>query len=79
VQDNHREELDLLAAELSGAKSGEQAYIASYKPALKKIEEGLTEEMRTKYRAEAKQWSEMAPPPSVQRRCVQMLWTLGDD
>jgi hypothetical protein len=70
VQDKHRDELDKLAAELSGAKSGEPAYIGNYKRALKDVEIKLTDEMRAKYRAEAKKWSEWKPPPSVQRRYV---------
>jgi hypothetical protein len=79
VQDNHRDEVDKVAAKLSGTKPGDPAYIANYKPALKMVEEGLTEEMRIKYRADAKRWSEKAPPPSVQLRCVKLLGTLGND
>ena len=62
-----------MAAELSGAKAGSVAYIACYGKALKTIEEGLDEEMRVRYRAEAKQWSEHKPPPRQQQRFVMPI------
>jgi hypothetical protein len=79
VHDVHREEIGKLATKLSGAPPGHPDYLAHYKPAQKKIEEGLTEEMRVKYTADAKRWSETAPPASVKLRYVPMLWTLGND
>jgi hypothetical protein len=70
VVDFHRKELDEMAAELSGAKGGSAAYIGSYKKAFRIIEEGLDEETRVMYRAEAKKWSEHKPPPRQQQRYV---------
>lgn len=62
-----------MAAELSGSKPGSVAYIACYGKAIKMIEEGLDEETRIKYRAEAKQWSEHMPPPRQQQRYVMPI------
>lgn len=70
VMENHRKEIDELAAELSGSKSGSHAYISHYRTALSTTEKGLTDEIRVKYRADAQRWSEEKPPPSVQRRYV---------
>ena len=70
VTDVHRKELDEMATELSGSKSGSADYIACYAAAFKTIEEGLDEETQVKYRAEAKLWSEDKPPPHQQHRCV---------
>ena len=69
--DIHRLEIDKMAAELSGSKPGSAAYLGCYRRAVKTIEEGLDEETRRKYLAQAKKWSEEKPPPRQQQRYVQ--------
>ena len=73
MTDVHRQELNKMASEMSGSKAGSVAYIACYAKALKTIEEGLDEDTRIKYRAEAKQWSEYKPPPHQQHRCAMQI------
>jgi hypothetical protein len=70
---HHRVEIDKLATELANSKSGSPLYLGCYRPALQKIEEGLTDDMRMRYRAEAKIWTEQKPPPSVQYRYVHAI------
>ena len=79
VVDSHRKELNEMAAELSGAKPGSVAHLSCYKKALKAIEEGLDEETRVKYRAEAKKWSEQKPPPRQQQRYVMPIIQLDQN
>jgi hypothetical protein len=69
--DEHREDIDAMAATMSKSDPGSRAYLACYKNAIKVVEEGLDDETRLKYRAEAKKWSEQQPPPQHQRRYVQ--------
>jgi hypothetical protein len=70
VVDFHHKDLDKMAAKLSWAKGGLAAYIGSYKKAFQIIEEGLDEETRVMYQAEAKKWSEHKPPPWQQQQDV---------
>jgi hypothetical protein len=70
VQVMHREELDSLAAEMSGSKSGTIPYLGCYKLALKNVEAELSDDLRIKYEAQARLWTEEKPPPSEQSRCV---------
>jgi hypothetical protein len=72
VQVMRREELDNLATEMSGSKSGSIPYLGHYKLALKKIEAELSDESRIKYKAQAMKWTDEKPPPSEQRRCVHV-------
>ncbi|KAH9179081.1 hypothetical protein EDB89DRAFT_1901132 [Lactarius sanguifluus] len=51
-------ELDKMAIEMSGSPSGSSRYLGFYQKAIKLVEEGLDEETRVKYRAEAKTWAE---------------------
>ncbi|KAF8257949.1 hypothetical protein EI94DRAFT_1708448 [Lactarius quietus] len=67
VIDFHWEEIDKLAAEMSGAKAGSPAYLGCYKRAIKTINDQLDKETRVKYRAEAKKWMEHKPPPQQQQ------------
>jgi hypothetical protein len=66
----HRKELDEMAVEMSESKAGSAAYLGCYKKAIKTINEGLDEETRVKYRADAKKWTEQKPPPRQQQRYV---------
>ncbi|KAH9030877.1 hypothetical protein EDB85DRAFT_2146391 [Lactarius pseudohatsudake] len=66
--DRHREELDKMAIKMSKSRAGSAAYLGFYKKALKLVHEGLDEETRVKYRAEAKIWEEQKPPPRQQQR-----------
>ena len=68
IIDIHRDEVDKLAAEMSGSKAGSPAYLAYYKKAVKTIKDGLDEDTRVKYRAEAKKWTEHRLPPREQMR-----------
>jgi hypothetical protein len=70
--DIHRKELDEMAAEMSQSKAGSAAYLGCYKKAVKTINEGLDEDTRVKYRAEAKKWSEQMPPPRKQQQYVHL-------
>ncbi|KAF8261280.1 hypothetical protein EI94DRAFT_1705653 [Lactarius quietus] len=67
VIDFHQEEIDKLAAEMSGAKAGLPAYLGCYKRAIKTVNDQLYEETRVKYQAEAKKWVEHKPPPQQQQ------------
>lgn len=69
--DVHRLEIDKMAAEMSESKPGSGAYLGCYKKAIKAIEEGLDEDTRQKYRAQATKWSEQQPPPRQQQRYVR--------
>ena len=60
-----------MAAEMSESKPGSGAYLGCYKKAIKAIEEGLDEDTRQKYRAQAMKWSEQQPPPHQQQRYVR--------
>ena len=55
-----------MAAELSESKPGLAAYLGCYRRAVKTIKEGLDEETRRKYLAQAKKWSEEKLPPRQQ-------------
>jgi hypothetical protein len=66
----HREELNDLAAKISGSLPGTSSYIGSYKAAFKEIEADLSEELRVKYKAEARKWTDEKPPHSEQCRYV---------
>ena len=66
--DIHRDEVDKLAAEMSGSKAGLPAYLAYYEKAFKTIKDGLDKDTRVKYQAEAKKWTEHRPPPREQMR-----------
>lgn len=59
-----------MAIELSGSRPGSAAYLGCYKKAIKTISEGLDEETKAKYRADAKKWTEQKPPPGEQQRYV---------
>ncbi|KAF8262952.1 hypothetical protein EI94DRAFT_1704374 [Lactarius quietus] len=48
VIDFHQEEMDKLAAKMSGAKAGSPAYLGCYKRAIKTINDQLDEEMQVK-------------------------------
>ena len=64
--DIHRDEVDKLAAEMSGSKAGLPAYLAYYEKAFKTVKDGLDKDTRVKYQAEAKKWTEHRPPPREQ-------------
>ncbi|KAH9166667.1 hypothetical protein EDB89DRAFT_2075607 [Lactarius sanguifluus] len=66
--DRHQAEIDKMAVDMSGELSGSVGYLTCYKKAMKVIEEGLDEETRVEYRAEAKKWAEQEAPPQQQQR-----------
>ena len=47
---------------MSESKPGSPAYLACYKKAFKTIKDRLDKDMRVKYQAEAKKWTEHRPP-----------------
>ena len=49
IIDIHRNEVDKLAAKMSGSKAGSPAYLAYYKKAFKTIKDGSDEDTRVKY------------------------------
>ena len=51
---------------MSESKPGSPAYLAHYKKAFKTIKDGLDRDMRVKYQAEAKKWTEHRLPPQEQ-------------
>jgi hypothetical protein len=66
-----------MAAEMSESKAGSARYLGCYKKAVKVINEGLDENTRERYRAEAKTWTEQKLPPRQQQRYVHAnhsLW-----
>ncbi|KAF8263632.1 hypothetical protein EI94DRAFT_1703843 [Lactarius quietus] len=60
VIDVHHEELDKMAAEMSGCKAGSPAYLRCYKKALNIIEDRMDDD--------DKKWTEHKPPPRQQLR-----------
>lgn len=63
-----REEINKLAAKLSSSPEGSTKFITWYQKAVSKVVDDLSEEMREKYQALAKIWTEQAPPRAVQQR-----------
>jgi hypothetical protein len=57
-----------MAVEMSGSAPGSPRYLGFYQKAMKLVDEGLDEETRVKYRAEAKKWAEKTVPPQEQQR-----------
>jgi hypothetical protein len=66
-----------MAVKASDSKPGSVPYLSCYKKGIKIIDEGLDEETRVKYRAEAKKWTEQKPPPRQQQRYADV--TLPDE
>ena len=66
--DKHHDEVNNLAAKMSGSKVGLLAYLACYKKAFKMIKDGLDKDTRVKYQAEAKEWTEHRLLPWEQMR-----------
>ncbi|KAH9009917.1 hypothetical protein EDB83DRAFT_2530998 [Lactarius deliciosus] len=71
VSDVHRQELHTMTLSLSDSKGGSDKYLACYQKALKILQEGLSQETKEKYRAQAKKWTEDIPPPQQQRKMMQ--------
>jgi hypothetical protein len=65
--DVHREELDKMAAEMSGSKLEMGAYLSCYGKAMKNLDGSLDEETQEKYQTQAKRWTELKPPPQQQQ------------
>jgi hypothetical protein len=68
-----------MAADMAGSKAGTGAYLGYYKKALKQIDEGLDEETRMEYQAQAKKWTEQKPPHWQQQWYIQTtlsVWQL---
>ncbi|KAF8262443.1 hypothetical protein EI94DRAFT_1704760 [Lactarius quietus] len=72
VIDVHHEELDKMAAEMSGCKAGSPAYLRCYKKALKIIEDRMDDDDKVKYQADAKKWTEHKLPPRQQLRQIAL-------
>ncbi|KAH9012877.1 hypothetical protein EDB84DRAFT_1568967 [Lactarius hengduanensis] len=66
--DRHREEIDKMTVDMSGEPSGSNGYLGYYNKVVKLVDEGLDEETRVKYRAEARKWAEQEAPPEQQQR-----------
>ncbi|KAF8269147.1 hypothetical protein EI94DRAFT_1699718 [Lactarius quietus] len=71
VMDVYRKELHTMALSMSDSKAGSAEYLRCYQKALKTVLGGLTEEVISKYKAQAKRWTEDRPPPWQQ--CRQMM------
>ncbi|KAF8256753.1 hypothetical protein EI94DRAFT_1710295 [Lactarius quietus] len=66
VMDVHRKELHIIALSRSNSAAGSAEYLGCYQKAVKTIFSGLTEEEITKYKAQAKRWTEVKPLPQQQ-------------
>ncbi|KAF8260938.1 hypothetical protein EI94DRAFT_1705920 [Lactarius quietus] len=71
VMDVYRKELHTMALSMSDSKEGSAEYLGCYQKALKTVLGGLNEEAISKYKAQAKRWTEDRPPPWQQHRYVQ--------
>ncbi|KAF8259614.1 hypothetical protein EI94DRAFT_1813057 [Lactarius quietus] len=71
VMDVYRKELHTMALSMSDSKAGSAEYLGFYQKALKTVLGGLTEEAISKYKAQAKRWTEDRPPPWQQRRMME--------
>ncbi|KAF8264606.1 hypothetical protein EI94DRAFT_1805643 [Lactarius quietus] len=71
VMDVHRKELHIMALSMSNSAAGLAEYLGCYQKAVKTIFGGLTEEEITKYKAQAKRWTEDKPPPRQQHRMLE--------
>jgi hypothetical protein len=68
VVDAHREEIHNMALSLSDSKAGSTEYLKCYRKALKTFEDGISDETKANYRAQAKKWTEEKPTPRQQLR-----------
>lgn len=50
VIEHHKQEINKLAEDLSGAKSGSKQHIGYYSQAVKQVMDGLTEEQKEEYK-----------------------------
>jgi hypothetical protein len=64
----HRQEIDRLAVKLSKNVPGSLQYLRNYNRARSAVERKLTDNQRQKYKAMAKEWSEIQLPPNMQQR-----------
>ncbi|KAF8267234.1 hypothetical protein EI94DRAFT_1801942 [Lactarius quietus] len=71
VMDVHHKEIHIMALSMSNSAAGLAEYLGCYQKAVKTIFGGLTEEEITKYKAQAKRWTEDKPPPRQQRRMLE--------
>ncbi|KAF8262217.1 hypothetical protein EI94DRAFT_1704942 [Lactarius quietus] len=71
VMDVYRKELHTMALSMSDSKAGSAEYLGCYQKALKTVLGGLTEEAISKYKAQAKRWTEDRLPPQQQRRMME--------
>jgi hypothetical protein len=51
-----------------GAPPGSRAFLAKYQQGLKEVMMGLTEVEKDEYKALAEEWTNVVPPPDVQRK-----------
>ncbi|KAI9445920.1 hypothetical protein H4582DRAFT_2069240 [Lactarius indigo] len=71
VMDAHHEELHIMTLSLSDSKGGSPGYLGCYRKALKTVEEGLSEETKAQYRAQAKSGQKTSHLPWQQRRMME--------
>lgn len=64
------QEIHVLAVKLSKNVPGSLPYLRFYNRARSQVEKGLTDDVRQKYKAMAKEWSEAQLPPNMQQRYV---------
>ncbi len=64
----HHQQIHELALETSQDKPGSPCYISSFSKARCQVEEQLTDLQHQKYKALAKEWSEMKLPQKMQMR-----------
>ncbi|KAF8261803.1 hypothetical protein EI94DRAFT_1809719 [Lactarius quietus] len=71
VMDVYHKELHTMALSMSDSKAGSAEYLRCYQKVLKTVLGGLTEEAISKYKAQAKRWTEDRPPPWQQHRIME--------
>ncbi|KAF8266489.1 hypothetical protein EI94DRAFT_1803004 [Lactarius quietus] len=79
VMDVYHKELHTMALSMSDSKAGSAEYLGCYQKALKTVLGGLTEEVISKYKAQAKRWTEDRLSPRQQHRMMEkhsksMFW-----
>lgn len=64
----HHDELNNLAIELSENVARSPDYLSYYHKAHAQVEESLTDDQHQRYKAMAKEWTEIKPSPEMQQR-----------
>ena len=59
---------DIVTRLAKGTPPGSRAFLAKYQQGLKQVMAGLTEVEKEEYKKLAEEWTNVVPPPDVQRK-----------